>query len=168
MKLLQRLDAALNKTEGALLILLLVVMLVLAFLQVVLRNFFSSGFLWADLVLRHLVLWIGFLGAALATSQERHISIDAVTRFLPPRLKHALRVVTNLFAAVVCYYLMTAAITFIESEAEAGTTFYADIPNWYAGIIIPVGFGLLIIHFLIRVMVDGRAALSAEHVGETS
>lgn len=166
MKLLQRLDALLNKAEGALLILLLVVMLVLAFLQVVLRNFFSSGFLWADIVLRHLVLWIGFLGAALATSQERHISIDAITRFLSPRLKHAMHVVTNLFAAVVCYYLMTASITFIRSEVEAGTTVYADIPGWYAEVIIPVGFGLLMVHFAVRVAIDGRAALSTEHTGE--
>ncbi len=166
MKLLQRLDALLNKVEGILLILLLVVMLVLAFLQVVLRNFFSFGFLWADIVLRHLVLWIGFLGAALATSQERHISIDAFTRFLHPRLKHAVRVVTNLFASVVCYYLMTAAVTFIESEADAGTTVYDSIPGWYAGIIIPLGFGLLMIHFAVRVLVDGRAALAGEPPGE--
>ncbi|HXG38967.1 MAG TPA: TRAP transporter small permease [Bacteroidota bacterium] len=166
MKILQRLDALLNKAEGALLILLLVVMLALAFLQVILRNFFSSGLLWADIVLRHLVLWVGFLGAALATSQERHISIDAFTRFLSPRLKHAMRVVTNLFAAVVCYYLMTASITFIQSEVEAGTTVLADIPGWYAEIIIPIGFGLLMVHFAVRVMVDGRAALLSEHAGE--
>lgn len=152
MNVLQRMDALLNKFEGALLIFFLAVILVMAFLQVVLRNFFSFGFLWADILLRHLVLWIGFLGAALATSQERHISIDALTRFLPVRLKHAMRVFTNLFAALVCYYLMTAAITFVQSEIDAGTTVYANIPGWYAEVIIPVGFGLLMIHFFVRVV----------------
>ncbi|MGH2569375.1 MAG: TRAP transporter small permease [Bacteroidota bacterium] len=159
MKFLQRVDALLNKVEGTLLITFLAIMLVMAFLQVVLRNFFSFGFLWADILLRHLVLWIGFLGAALATSQERHISIDAFTRFLPERVKHAARVITNLFAAVVCYYLMTAAFTFVQSEKEAGTAIFAEIPGWYAQIIIPVGFGLLMVHFAVRVLLDARVVL---------
>lgn len=163
MKLLQRLDAQLNNIEGALLIVFLTCMLLMAFLQVVLRNVFSSGFLWADILLRHLVLWIGFLGAALATSRERHISIDAFTRFLPVRWKHAVHVVTNFFAALICYYLMTAAITFIESEVDAGTTVYDSIPSWYAEIIIPVGFGLLMFHFAVRVLIDAAAALSGEN-----
>jgi TRAP-type C4-dicarboxylate transport system permease small subunit len=165
MKFLRRLDAMLNKAEGALLILLLVVMLLLAFLQVVLRNVFSSGFLWADIVLRHLVLWIGFLGAALATSQERHISIDAFTRFFSPRMKHALRVFTNLFAAVVCYFLMTASVTFVQSEVEAGTMVLENIPGWYAQSIIPVGFGLLIIHFSVRVVADLLSAMGRNTAG---
>ncbi len=157
MNVLQRLDALLNKFEGALLIFFLAVILVMAFLQVVLRNVFSYGFLWADIVLRHLVLWIAFLGASLATSQERHISIDALTRFLPERAKHAARVLTNLFAAVVCYYFMTASFAFVQSEAEAGTTLSANIPVWYAEVIIPVGFGLLVIHFLVRAVIDSAA-----------
>lgn len=160
MKLLQRLDSLLNKLEGALLILFLAVMLVMAFFQVLLRNFFSSGILWADIFLRHLVLWIGFLGAALATSQERHISIDAFTRFLPERIKSATRVLTNLFAAIVCYYLMTASIKFVRTEIEAGTAIYANIPVWYAEIIIPVGFGLLVIHFLVRAVLDVQTTLT--------
>jgi len=159
MKILQRVDALLNKAEGMLLVLFLSVMLVMAFLQVILRNFFSYGFPWADLLLRHLVLWIAFLGAALATSQERHISIDAFTRFLPERIKYAARVLTNLFAATVCYYLMTAAATFLQSEMDAGTVFYGSVPVWYAQLIIPVGFGLLMFHFVVRVLLDLRATV---------
>ena len=159
MKILQRVDALLNKFEGTLLVVFLTVMLVMAFLQVVLRNFFSFGFSWADIVLRHLVLWIAFFGAAMATSHDRHISIDAFTRFLPERVKHAARVVTNLFAAVVCFYLMSAARVFIESEIEFSTVIFGDVPAWYAQIIIPVGFGLLMVHFAVRALLDLRSAI---------
>ena len=159
MKILQRVDALLNKLEGTLLVVFLAVMLVMAFLQVVLRNFFSFGFAWADILLRHLVLWVAFLGAALAASQERHISIDAFTRFLPGRIKYASRVITNLFAAVICYYLMTAGITFIQSEIEFSTILFNNVPAWYAQIIIPVGFGLLMFHFAVRVLLDLRSAI---------
>jgi TRAP-type C4-dicarboxylate transport system permease small subunit len=150
MSLLQRVDSLLNKFESALLVLFLGVMIVLAFLQVVLRNAFSEGFLWADILLRHLVLWIGFLGAAIATSNDRHINIDAITRFLPSRQKASARVLTYFFAALVCYFLFDASISYIRLEMELGSTVYDAMPAWYAQIIIPAGYALLAVHFLIR------------------
>lgn len=163
MKLLQRIDSILNKVEGGLLITFLTLMMVLAFLQVVLRNAFSEGILWGDILTRHLVLWIGFLGAALATSNERHISIDAFTRFLSARARSMVKVVTNVFAAVICYFLLRASQTFVANEILDGRVVYGQIPSWYAQIIIPVGFGLLLIHFVLRAVINfGRASTGEE------
>ena len=159
MKLLTQLDASLNRIEGILLVVMLAVMVAMAFLQVVLRNFFSTGILWGDIFLRHLVLWMGFLGAALATSQERHIAIDVLTRFISRRAKSAIRVLTNLFAAVVCGFLVEASATFVELERESGSLVYQDIPVWYVQLIIPGGFTLLVFHFLVRAVADAHAAV---------
>jgi len=160
MKILKTLDLALNKVEGALLILMLSIMVLVAFGQVMLRNVFHTGINGADILLRHLVLWIGFLGAAIATSEKRHINIDALRRFLAPRIRSAVDVLTDLFAAVVCYFLMNAARVFVESEAAAGRMIYQNIPSWYAQIIIPVGFGLLVVHFTIRAILRAHIALT--------
>ena len=54
----------------------------LAFLQIFLRNVFTTGLAWGDLVLRNLVLWIGFIGATLATREGKHINIDILSRSL--------------------------------------------------------------------------------------
>ncbi len=153
MKFLCRVDGFLNRIEGALLITFLTVMVLMAFLQVVLRNVFSEGILWADILLRHLVLWVGFLGAALAASQERHISIDAFARMMTPRVRAGIRAVTNLFTIVVCYLLFDAALTFVQFEIEDQRELFSGIPEWYSEIIIPVGFSLLIIHFAVRMIV---------------
>ncbi len=154
MKLLRTIDEMLNKLEGGLLILFLAVMVVLAFAQVVLRNAFSAGILWADILLRHLVLWTGFFGAALAASKNRHINIDVLTRFLPERVKSGINILTNLFAATICALLMQAAITFVRQEMADGNVVIEGIPSWYAELIIPVGFGLLVFHFLVRAVVS--------------
>lgn len=152
MKLLQRIDDVLGRGEGALLIALLSVMVVLSFVQVVLRNLFSESLLWGEIVLRHMVLWIGFLGAARATGEGRHISVDAFTRFLSPRMKTVARVLTNSFAVVVCYFLLSASLKFLADEVEAGNTLHGDVPSWYSQIIIPIGFTLIIIHFVLRIV----------------
>ena len=85
-KILQKIDRGLYLFENSLLILILSVMVFMAFLQVVLRNLFHSGILWGDIFLRHLVLWVGFIGASLATRSERHINIDILTRLMSPKV----------------------------------------------------------------------------------
>lgn len=159
MKTLKTIDSILNKIEGAVLIVLLLVMLFMAFGQVMLRNISSGGFVWGDIVLRHLVLWIGFLGATLATSGQRHINIDILTRYLPERLKRIVAALSNVFAAAVCFLLFRASLTFIEFEIANNNTVFASIPSWYAQIIIPIGYGLLTFHFIIRAILDAGKAL---------
>ncbi|MEJ2722735.1 MAG: TRAP transporter small permease subunit [bacterium] len=60
--------------------LLLFALIFFGCLQIVLRNFFHTGLIWADPLMRHIVLWLGCMGAVLATSRMRHISIDIFTR----------------------------------------------------------------------------------------
>lgn len=152
MSLLKSIDKALTRFEGYLLITLLFVMVVMAFLQVVLRNLFSSGILWADIFLRHLLLWLGFLGAAIATSENRHINIDALRRFFSKRMRSVVEVLTDSFAAVICFMLSQASWTFVQGEIADRRVLFGDIPSWYAQVIIPVGFFLLVVHFAIRAL----------------
>ena len=162
MKILRTIDDRMTVLEGGILIFLLTVMMLLAFFQVVLRSAFSSGIVWADILLRHIVLWLGFLGGALATSKQRHIHIDAFAHYLSPRVRSAFGVFTNLFGAMVCILLTMASVRFIEGEIEANSLVYEGIPSWYAQIIIPVGFGLHVAHFLLRSMLNTGEALRKE------
>lgn len=161
MKFIKAFSKALSLIEGSLVVVMLGVMVLLAFTQVILRNVFSTGFLWADPFLRHMVLWMGFLGASLATQQEKHINIDLFTRFLSPRVTNIFRIVTNLFAGGVCYFLASAGYTFVQSEMASNDTLLTigqmAFPAWWFQLIIPIGFGLMAFRFLIR---------SVEHVIE--
>jgi TRAP-type C4-dicarboxylate transport system permease small subunit len=164
MNVLKNIDKTLTKVEGYILITLLFVMVVMAFLQVALRNLFSSGILWADIFLRHLLLWLGFLGAAIATSENRHINIDAVRRFLSKRMRSAVEVLTDSFAAVICFMLAQASWTFVQGEIADRRVLFGDFPSWYAQVIIPVGFGLLVVHFAIRALLHAGAVVGKETV----
>jgi TRAP-type C4-dicarboxylate transport system permease small subunit len=154
MKFLQAVSRALNVLERSLIVLLLGIMVVLAFCQVILRNFFASGLLWGDPFLRQMVLWIGFLGASLATQQEKHINIDLLTRFASPKTVNIVHIATNLFAGLVCYYLMSAGLTFLWSEMEGHEALFSigemEFTAWWFQTIIPAGFGLMSFRFFIR------------------
>jgi len=152
-KLLHAFNNVIAKIEFGLVLIIGSTMIILAFLQIILRNFFGTSITWADILLRHLVLWVGFLGASLATRDKRHINIDVFSRMFPSSVTSIANILTNAFAAVICYFLMQASIGFIRMEREMGSTLFANVPVWIAESIIAIGFGLMTIRFAIN-MVD--------------
>lgn len=140
-------------TDG-LLCLLLVVMIALACLQITLRTFFSGGFLWADPLLRYLVLWSGMLGAVVATREGKHIAIDVITYLAPEKIREWVRLVINLFSLVVAMILTWASVIFIRNEALFGTSELLKIHSWTWNLIFPAAFGLIAFHFFIALLAD--------------
>ncbi len=162
MRFVRTLNRLLVRIETIFLVAFLAIMIVFAFLQVVLRNVFSTGLIWADPLVRQMVLWSGFVGAALAASQDRHISIDALTKFLSPRFKAFMAIVTNLFAAAVSYFLGNAAWVFVADERTTGNELFLGIPSWVGLLIIPVGYWLLCVHFALNSIESGALAFGKQ------
>ena len=125
-------------------------MIMIAFIQVILRNFFASGIIWGDTLLRHLVLWVGFLGASLATRENRHINFDVISRMLNPVGQRVIHFITHLFSAFICGLLIRAAYVFIRDERIAGTKLFLEIPIWLFMMIILVGFIIITFRFLLK------------------
>jgi len=161
MKVLTSIDHWLGRLELGIVIILLGMMIIIAFLQVVLRNIFSTGIEWVEIFLRHDVLWLGFLGGALATGNQRHIKIDSVSHLVSKRSQAIFHVITNLFAASICILLTQASMKFLGSEIEIKSLVFDGIPAWYVELIIPVGFALHSIHFLFRTTYSVRAAIGS-------
>jgi TRAP-type C4-dicarboxylate transport system permease small subunit len=164
MGLLHRIDYWLANLERALVVLLLSGLLGLGLLQVIERNVLASGIFWADELLQHLVLWLGFLGASLATREHRHLSIDVLSHVLPPRWQLWLRVLVNIAALVLCMLLVQAGWGVVRSEYTAGTMLTFGVPAWLAQSIIPLGFGAIALRFALR-LVESLIRLLQPEVG---
>lgn len=143
-------DERIDRVEQTLLVILLGTMILIAFLQIVLRNLFSTGLSWGDPLVRNLVLWIGFIGAALATKEGKHINIDVVSRWMPPLGKGLVDFVTQMFSFFICSLLMFAALKFIKNEAQMGNLTFLGIPAWIPEVILPIVFGLMALRFGLR------------------
>ncbi|MCX6138360.1 MAG: TRAP transporter small permease [Ignavibacteriales bacterium] len=149
MRFLRAIDRGLAAIAGWFLVTALSAMVIMSFGQLVLRNIFGTSIEWGDVFLRHLVLWLGFLGAMLATGEDRHIKVDFFTKFIPEKAQKILSVFTSLFAAFVCYLLLSAGWSFLKSEMEYPTMLVNRIPTWYFMTIIPVGYGLMAFRFIV-------------------
>lgn len=129
--------------------LLLLSMILLATGQIIMRNFWDTGLPWSDPLLRIMVLWLGLLGAMAASRNHEHISIDVLSRFLPPRWQRISRMVTDLFSAIICTIIAYYATEFVLMEREDGMIAFANIPAWVCVSIIPIGFGVMALRFLL-------------------
>ena len=145
-----RLDEKISRVEKVFVTILLTMMILMAFFQIVLRNFFNTGISWGDSLVRYLVVWVGFIGAAIATKEDKHINIDVVSRWLTGPQNNYIRLVSHFFSAVICSLLTLAAIKFLRFEAQMGSTAFFKLPVWVPEIIIPVTFGLMTLRFTVR------------------
>jgi len=143
-------DEMIDRVEQALLVIFLSLMIFTAFLQIILRNFFATGLTWGDSLVRNLVLWVGFMGAALATREGKHINIDVVSRWMPWLAKAFIEFITHLFSFLICGLLTFAALKFMKNEALMGNVVFLGIPAWIPEIILPVTFGLMAFRFGLR------------------
>jgi TRAP-type C4-dicarboxylate transport system permease small subunit len=146
----KRLDEIIDRTEQTVLVISLSLMILIAFFQIVLRNLFETGLTWGDPLVRNLVLWVGFIGAALATKEGKHINIDVLSRWIPPRGKIFVEALTDLFSSFICALLTFAALKFIRNEVQMGNIAFPGIPSWIPEIILPITFGLMALRFCFR------------------
>ena len=139
-----------HRLEDSLLVSALISMLLMAVLQICLRNFFDSGIFWAESFLRILVLWIAMLGAMVATRESNHISIDVVSRYLNPLPRKLVELFTRWLSACICGVVAFYSFEFVQYEYEDKTIAFAEVPTWMCQSIIPFGFAVMAIRFVIN------------------
>ena len=153
--LIQKARSVLLRVEDGLLVGLLLAILAMAVIQIVLRNVFDSGIIWGDILVRILVLWIGMTGAVVASRRGEHINVDIVTRYLSEAARSIVGAVVAILTAAICTVASYYSFKFVAAEASFGGTAFADIPVWTCQAIIPIGFAVIALRYVL---------LGAEHI----
>ncbi len=136
--------------ENALITALVLLLVLLAGAQIVLRNAFGTSISWADPLLRALVLWTALLGALAAVREDKHISLDVLSRLLSGIALRLARVLTLGFAAVICAFAAYYSGSLVVIEFASGGIAFASVPNWALEIIMPIAFALMALRFALR------------------
>ncbi len=140
---------AAHRAEESLIALILGVMVLLSFVQVVLRYVFSSGFIWQLEANTYLFSWLVMIGISYCVRVRAHIGVDAAVRLLPAPARRAVGIFVLLLALAYTCLMTYGAFDYIHRlyiinvEAE-------DIPiaTWKLSLCLPLGFVLLFIRLL--------------------
>lgn len=140
--------------EDGLIVAVLLFMVLMAVLQIVLRNFFGTSLVWIEPFLQNAVLWIGLLGAMIASRRDEHIRIDIASQFLPKKYHRWLAVLVDAFTVGICGLVAWHSVFFVYDEMQFGTAGFAEIPSWVLQVIIPVGFALIAGRYAVLLVLD--------------
>ena len=143
----KQVQAFLYRVENGILVTVLLSMLAMAVLQILMRNLFESGIVWGDILVRILVLWVGLVGAMVASRQGNHINIDILSRYLPKQAKNTIKSAVEFFTAAVCSVAAFYTWRFVKIEFEEGGMAFAQVPIWVCEAIIPLAFIVIALRY---------------------
>ena len=114
-------------------------------------------------MLQHLTLWLCLLGAALATCERKHISIDVLSRVLSENITRWSNLVVDCLALIIVGILAYYGFIFLHDEQLSDAVLIGSVPLWWAKAIIPYGFVLIGIHMLLQI---GIHLMGGEHTSK--
>ena len=128
--------------EDSLSVIALLLMMLLPVSEMVTRMLHLPGIPASPTLVQQLTLWVGLLGAALASRTGRLLALSSST-FLPERIRPWVAVFNGFMLAAVSSALASASWTFVESERQASGMLLPGLPKWWFILIMPAGFGLI-------------------------
>ncbi len=118
----------------------LLAMITIPLLEAIGRPVAGVGIPGAAAWVQHLTLWIGLLGAILATTSGRHIAISATTLFRINRGKTLISGLVAFGAICVLFSLMIASFNLVYFQYESPERIGGWFPVWLAQAAMPAAF----------------------------
>ena len=145
--ILINLKNAINAIEKILASLSLLLLLIFTIIQLLARNFFDYGFPQLDIISRHLVLFILFMGAGIVSENNNHIKIDilSTTHYNTRTLR--IEKPFMFLASITCFIFTWYSANFWLDEFKYAQS--NELLSAYFSFILPFGFIILSLHFLL-------------------
>jgi TRAP-type C4-dicarboxylate transport system permease small subunit len=112
------------------------------FLQFFTRYILNDAIAWTEEIARYFLMWVTFVGAAVAMRRRTHINVEVLQKYLPVHLLRILNfsidIITVVFVSLLCWY----SLTIVERmHIQRMTVFDWPMSIVYAGI----GLGCLLL-----------------------
>lgn len=128
--------------------------------QVVFRYFIGNSLDWIEEVSRILLIWLTYIGAAVALKRKGHIAVDAFLGLFPESFRHVADIITSILVIAFSGFLCIQGITFALLSER--TTFPAlQVPVTWQYLGLPVGCFLMVIYGSVHLVAAVRQGRNA-------
>jgi C4-dicarboxylate transporter DctM subunit len=136
-------------------------MVLLPLLEIAVRRVLGVGIPASGPIVQHLVLWVAFLGAAIAARDDKLLALATGTFIPEGRFRRAASIFSGAVASCVAGLLAWGAVQLVLTERETGSTIGAHIPVWTTQLVLPVGFVLVALRLVRRASTTSAGRLLA-------
>ncbi|MGB5227561.1 MAG: TRAP transporter small permease [Eudoraea sp.] len=137
-----------DKVLAKLLIIIMSIMVINVLWQVFSRYFLGAPSSITDELARYLMIWIGILGAAYVSGQNKHVAIDVLPSRLSVKTQKKLKLIVRILIILFCLFALVIGgsrlvyVTFVLDQYSPAL----QVPLAVVYMIIPIS-GLLIIYY---------------------
>lgn len=162
---MKHLDKVIIKIENYVCIITFVVMLVLAFVNVVSRFALHMSMSFTEEIVTSLFVLASLSGSSIAVRGKAHLGLDFFTGYLPANVQRILEVLAIILALVFCGIILYYGILMVGHEFLMGQkTATMQWPEWILGLTVPIGSGLLVIRYVLSLILDVNSLIGKEVV----
>lgn len=131
--------------------LLALVMVALPVVQAIARKVADTEIPSASVIVQHLTLWVGFLGALLAAGSGKHLALSTVEAIPQGWPRRVAGLLTRITSSAVSALLAYASWKVVQADAGSGRTVVGSFPVSWSEAIMPLAFGIMALRFAWRV-----------------
>jgi C4-dicarboxylate transporter DctQ subunit len=128
------------------------------FINVILRYFFHSGFVWAEELTLYMIIWITFIGASVGVRRRAHLGVTALVDALPALPQRIVAMSAYLFSVAFTGFLFIyGSLQTLAVRATHQLSSAMEIPVYWIYMAIAVGGFLMTVRFIQVMVSDLRA-----------
>jgi len=144
-----------TRLERGLVSLLFLAMIIVPAASSLSRRVFDRELLGSSQLAQHMTLWVGFLGAMLATASGRHLALSTLEVVRAGWRRRAAAFLGQAVSAAVCALMAWASIALVRSEWHGLDRVALGIRQAWSELVMPVGFAIMAIRFAWRADAGG-------------
>ncbi len=99
---------------------LVILLATIPILEIIIRILFTSGITASYAIMRHIVLWIAFIGSYLATLDGKHLAIEAGKKYIPEKFQKTAYSFCQVIQISILLAFFISSIFFIFIAFNAG------------------------------------------------
>ncbi len=150
MLILKKIDSGLAVAEKIIVVALFFSLVASIAINIIARNIFQASFQTLLEIGPALVLWLALIGSTLALRENRHIRIELVLRYCPPRLIALAGRLCGVFGMVIMAFLGYGSLEFVTNEAAI-----FGAKGWLA-VVFPLFFSIAFFRFFTQVLTPAQ------------
>ena len=113
----------------------------LAFVNVVMRYCFNTGWSWAGELTNYLFIWSAFFAAAYGFRKGIHISVTILIERFPPIVAKAYLIFANAITTVFLMFVVVYSVQYLQVMIELDfMSVDLGVPQWVPMLVLPVAF----------------------------
>ena len=150
--MLKKIENVIDRIEGALSVILFLVMVFVVCWSVLCRYVLKISFLQGEELARYLMIYIVYIGSSIGVKKGSHIGVEVFVDLLPEKIRRKVKICTETFCALMFIAVFVLSIQMmihlIETHQMTTTT---HIPTYVVFICIPVSLLLGTVHYLVHI-----------------